>query len=81
MPDYHYPEFYVTCHSQFFDFTKLLSSLQTQVISFSGFVKFAIIAVVETLLSGLILLLSSNHKVYRLYWFGLIYRVVIQNPL
>jgi len=27
----------ISCHSQFFDFTKLFSSLQTQVISFSAF--------------------------------------------
>jgi len=31
-----------------FDFTKLASSFQTQVISFSGFVKFAIIAEIKT---------------------------------
>jgi len=35
-----------TCHSQFFDFTKLLSSLQTQVISFSAFKLSPIIAVI-----------------------------------
>jgi hypothetical protein len=37
-----------TCHSQFFDFTKLFSSFQTQVISFLAFKFSPIIAEVGT---------------------------------